>query len=86
MKDVSVVGRNWWRVIVFALSRRVFAGIERRRVSFSLFGRVRGISRAVRSWLNWGWVSVGCLGWTAGLFDQMQAWRMREFSSGWRRS
>lgn len=86
MKDVSVVGRNWWSWIVLALSRRVFAGVERRRVSFSLCGRVRGMSKAVRSWLNWVCVSVGCFGWTAGLFDQMQAWRMREFSSGWRRS
>lgn len=66
MKAPSVVGRNWWIWIVFAASRSCFAGRERRRASFSFADRVSGIERAFRSWSNWGWVSVGFLGCTAG--------------------
>lgn len=52
MKEPSVVGRNWWMFIVLVASRRVLAGRERRRASFSFEERVRGIERAVRSSLN----------------------------------
>jgi hypothetical protein len=86
MKDPSVVGRNWCRDRVFVVDIRVFAGTERRREIFSLAGRERGMFKAVRSSLNWVWVSVGCFGCTAGLLDQMQTCRTNALEAGWRRS
>lgn len=86
MKVPSVVGRNWWRVRVLVMSIRALEGIERRRASFSVDGRERGMERAVRSSLNWAWVSLGCFGCTAGLLDQMQTFWIRVFVGGWRRS
>jgi hypothetical protein len=44
------------------------------------------MERAVRSSLNWAWVSLGCFGCTAGLLDQMQTFWIRVFVGGWRRS
>lgn len=69
MKEPSVVGRNWWMFIVLPASRRVLEERERRRASLSVAERESGIERAVRSSLNWSCVSVGVLGWTAGLLE-----------------
>lgn len=70
---LSDVGRYWWNWVDVAAVRSVSGSRARRRDSFSESGRVVGMLRWERRALNWVWASGGCLGWAAGLLDQMQA-------------